>query len=364
VALDLQSTDEDERCGMSREAPEPRAAREPRAAPALPPARGPLSAWVLARLQGQTTGWPPAVDDVTDEEALRGDDLHLALYILYELHYRSFAAVPDQLEWDLTLLGVRASLEAAFEAALRRAVPSRAANADDVAERLDALLSEHEGWSLSSHMARRGTVAQMREFAIHRSAYQLKEADPHTWVLPRLDGEAKAAAAAIQFDEYGSGERADVHSALFADTLRALGLDDTYGIYLPRLPGATLATVNLISMFGLHRRLRGALVGHLAAFEMTSVVPMRRYSAALARLGFGAGARRFYDVHVEADAVHQCIARDRLVTELARAEPELGPEILLGAGSVTLVEDAFATQMRDAWTRGESSLLRALDRAA
>jgi hypothetical protein len=54
-------------------------------------------------------------------------------------------------------------------------------------------------------------------------------------------------------------------STLFADSMRVLDLDPSYdGAYLDRLPASTLATTNLISMFGLHRRLGGALVGHLA----------------------------------------------------------------------------------------------------
>ena len=38
-----------------------------------------------------------------------------------------------------------------------------------------------------------------------------------------------------------------MHSVLFANTMRGLGLDDQYGPYLDRLPGITLATVNLMS---------------------------------------------------------------------------------------------------------------------
>src|SRR5205807_8709536 len=135
--------------------------------------------------------------------------------------------------------------------------------------------------------------------------YQLKEADPHTWAIPRLMGGPKSAMVEIQADEYGGGQPGQSHAELFADTMAGLGLDATYGSYLDLLPGTTLATVNLISLFGLHRRWRGALVGHLAVFEMTSVVPMSRYSAALRRLGVDHSARLFYDVHVEADAVHE-----------------------------------------------------------
>jgi hypothetical protein len=154
---------------------------------------------------------------------------------------------------------------------------------------------------------------QLCEFCIHRSAYQLKEADPHTFGIPRLTGEAKAAMVEIQFEEYGSGNAAEMHSVLFGNTMRALNLDSSYGSYVEVLPGATLATVNLVSMFALHRRWRAALVGHLAVFEMTSVEPMARYSRALDRFGIGSEGRRFYDVHVKADERHALIARDRMV---------------------------------------------------
>ena len=121
-------------------------------------------------------------------------------------------------------------------------------------------------------------------------AYQLKEADPHTWAIPRLDGRAKAALVDIQIGEYGDGNAQHVHATLFVDAMRALELDPSYGMYLDRIPGVTLATVNLVSLLGLHRRWRGALVGHLALFEMCSVVPMGRYAHAMHRLGAGNGS--------------------------------------------------------------------------
>ena len=141
-------------------------------------------------------------------------------------------------------------------------------------------------------MEQRGSLAEMREFAVHRSAYQLKEADPHTWAIPRLEGSTKAALIRIQADEYGYGTTRRMHQQLFVETMRALGLDPTYGAYLDALPGTTLATVNLITLFGLHRRWRGALVGNLAVYEMTSVVPMGRYSSALGRLRCRRGGTR------------------------------------------------------------------------
>src|ERR1035437_7252891 len=213
--------------------------------------------------------------------------------------------------------------------------------------------------ALSTLLLESGSLGQLKEFCVHRSAYPLKAADPHTIAIPRLWGEAKAAMVEIQYDEYGSGRAASMHSTLFADTMTTLGLDSTYGAYLDKLPGPTLATVNLASMFGLHRRWRAAMVGHLAVFEMTSIVPMERYSRALARLGIGPEGRRFYDVHVAVDARHGAIARDRMVAGLIETEPDLGQDLLFGAAAVLLLEKRFARHLLDAWSTGSSSLLLA-----
>ena len=209
---------------------------------------------------------------------------------------------------------------------------------------------------MSAWLLEHGHRGHAQEFAIHRSGYQLKEADPHTWAIPRLSGQAKAALVEIQADEYGGGVPGQMHCSLFADALRALDLDATYGAYLDRLPAVTLATTNLISMFGLHRRLRGALVGHLASFEMNSVGPMGRYSRWLESLGVPVEGRRFYDVHVTADEVHQDIALYDLVGGFLKDEPEQASEVLFGARAVTLVETAFAEHLVGAWRESRSSL--------
>jgi hypothetical protein len=161
----------------------------------------------------------------------------------------------------------------------------------------------------------------------------------------------------IQADEYGGGVESEMHATLFGDTMAALGLDPTYGAYLDRLPGTTLATVNLVSMFGLHRRWRGALVGHLAVFEMTSVQPMARYARALARLGLGPDARRFYDVHVEADVRHAVVAAGSMAGTLAAREPALAADVVFGARALMAVEARFSVRLLEAWAAGRSSLL-------
>ena len=138
--------------------------------------------------------------------------------------------------------------------------------------------------------------------------------------------------------------------------MEALGLDGSYGAYLDVIPGSTLATVNVMSLFGLHRRLRGAIVGHLAALEMDSTLPNRRYGNGLRRLGARAGATEFYDEHVEADAVHEALAAHDLAGALAADEPELAPDILFGARAMTALDETMARHLLESWEAGASSL--------
>lgn len=323
----------------------------------LPRPRGPASAFVVDRLTDPAASTTAAQVEITDD-ALTGDDSHLALYLCYELHYRSFTGVDDETEWDPALLALRRRLEGRFLDALRTELaPTPWPSASTVAAALTQLTRQASGRSLSSFMAERGELDHLREFAVHRSAYQLKEADPHTWGIPRLWGRAKSALVTIQADEYGHGQAGRSHAELFATTMSALGLDATYGHYLDALPGLTLATTNLVTLFGLHRRWRGALVGHLAVFEMTSVTPMARYAAAIRRLAFGDAAAEFYDVHVAADAVHERIAATDLAAGLLEEEPQLGADLMFGAAALMGCERRFADHLLDCWDQGTSSLL-------
>ena len=335
--------------------------------PHAPAPRGPLSGLVLAALHaapGTLSGADAAALDLPDVgDLLSDDDFQLALYCCYELHYRGFDGVDERWEWDPGLLALRARLEAAFERALDAALagwaPPRAqAETMDVA--LRAIADADDAPSLSRHLETHGTLAQYQELLIHRSAYQLKEADPHSWAIPRLSGGPKAALVEIQVDEYGGGNPDRVHAHLFARTMAALRLDAGYGAHVGALPGITLATVNLMSCFGLHRRNRGKVVGHLALFEMTSSIPNRRYATGLRRLGVDdPAATAFFDEHVTADAVHENIAAVDLAGGLVRAEPPLIDDILFGARALVELEGRWATALLDAWAEDRSALLSA-----
>jgi hypothetical protein len=333
--------------------------------PPLPDSRGPLTAVLLHELRSDAHRLPP-IALPEPEDPLLDEDLQLALYVLYELHYRGFDGVDERWEWEPSLLAVRRVLEDIFEGGLFTAVgppddePGLRPEDMDVALRGIADADAACEPSLSLFLERDGTRDQFREFVVHRSAYQLKEADPHSWAIPRLSGPPKAALVEIQADEYGGGRAARVHAQLFADAMATLGLDASYGAYLDVIPGVTLATVNLMSLMGLHRRWRGGIVGHLALFEMTSSVPNGRYARGLRRLGLEA-ATPFFDEHVEADAVHENIASVDLAGGLARAEPALAGQILWGARALVELEARWSRHLLSAWEQGVSSLAAPLE---
>jgi CDGSH-type Zn-finger protein len=326
----------------------------------IPEPRGPLSTAVLTTLRGSA-----AVPDATDvgsaviEQAdPYGDDLQLALYCCYELHYRGFTGTPDDpvaddLEWNPGLLALRRQMERVFLAALRSDVPG----GTDVTAEINTLLVEVvDASGVSHHLRRAGQLWQLREYIAHRSIYHLKEADPQAWVIPRLSGPAKAALVTVEHDEYGAGNPQRMHARLFADMMTELGLSSRYGAYLDAAPAATLAEVNFMSLCGLHRRLRGALIGQFATVELTSSPGSDRLVQAMQRLDCGPASIRFYAEHIEADAVHEQLLRRGVIAPLLAAEPELAGDVVFGIQASTLLADQFSDLLLSRWAQGQTTL--------
>jgi hypothetical protein len=338
---------------------------DPRLPAGLPPARGPLSEQLIGALR-RPAGRAPSLAAAVPERAWHDEDAQLALYLAFEVSYHGFAGVDPGWDGDPALLVLRDRLAAALLAEVDAAAAGgpgvwRA----DVEPAEAAVAGLHDlasapGTSLSGWVAERGHAGHLRELAVHRSAYQLKEADQHSNLIPRMPrGRAKAALIEIQADEYGNGIPGESHQELFARTMVGLDLDPTPGRYLDRIPAATLATCNLLSVLASSRRWLAAGLGHLALFEMTSVVPMGRYARATEAVA-GPEAARFYDVHVEADAHHEVLAVEGMVRPFVEQHPELGEEVVRGARWLTAVESAFTEAVLAAWDAGRTSLRRPL----
>ncbi len=277
----------------------------------------------------------------------------------YELHYGGFASVDPGWEWDPALLGLRARLEDRFLTAMRRDV----AGGSDVERELDILVREPaEPGGVGGFLLEQGHWWQVCEYFAHRSIYHLKEADPYVWVIPRLRGTAKAGLVAVAYDEFGAGRGEDIHAQLFADLLAGAGMNNEYLHYLEAVPASMLALVNMMSLFGLHRQLRGALVGHFASVEIGSPPAARRMVETLRRLEAHPACVRFYAEHVEADAVHEQVMRRDVIGDIVAREPELTASLVFGMQATELLEGMFGRALLDCWAEGRSSLLPVPDR--
>jgi hypothetical protein len=308
-----------------------------------PTARGPLSECVLESMR---TGDMSRVTDAPD--AGSAEDAQLTLWALYEQHYRGFEDVPGELEWDPRLIAVRRRLEQDFERELRARTP-RLPEPGNFAEDFFAFVAEHDGPSLAARLQRSATDEQVREFLRHKSIYHLKESDHTTWVIPRLPDPVKAAVVELQYDEYGGGDPHRLHAHLFAQGLAASGLSAEYGAYIDEVPVEILEQNNVMSLFGLNRRLRGASLGFLAAFEATSSSPSRKIAGGLERLGFPAEMVEYYTEHVEADAVHEQLAVRTICGALLAEEPSLYEDVFFGAWTSLDQDDRYAERMLGAW---------------
>lgn len=311
----------------------------------LPRPRGPLSA---AAVELVRDGVVPRVSAEGADPF--GEDLAVALHTCFEPHYQGFAGVADDVEWSPDLLAFRRCMELVFERALRDSVKSD----EDVAGALDELLVEPVPGNGVSHFLRdEGEWWHLREYVVHRSIYHHKEADPHAWVIPRLWGRAKAALVAVEFDEFGGGHGDRMHAQLYRDLMASSSLDTDYLSYFDEVPAPVIAVVNMMSLFGLHRRLRGAMVGHFAAAEITTPPSAARLVKALQRLG---GDPHFFAEHVEADAVHEQILRHDVVGDLLDREPGLAADVVFGIRATDFLESRFAEHVLGAWRAGRTSL--------
>jgi hypothetical protein len=330
--------------------------------------RGPVSEALQGAFRDDANPGDPAMTRVVElvrvalaagTDLLADDDLQLTLFMIYGLSYGDTVDADDEWEWNPEVVLARRLVERRFEQQLRARIPLDdlpEPDAEAVAAYLFAVTEEDGGPSLSRFIAKKATRDQLVEFVIQRSIYTRKEADPHSWAIPRLTGRAKAALVEVQSDEYGAGRPHRIHAEIFARTMRGLGLDDSYGAYVDEVPAITLASFTMMSMFGLNRGLRGAIAGHLAAFEMTSSIPNRFYGNGFRRLGFDEDVTEYYDEHVEADAVHEQIAGRDLAGGLAEQHPELLEDIVFGAKACLYVDGLAGQHMLDSWQAGRSSL--------
>jgi hypothetical protein len=311
-----------------------------------PKPRGTLSQTLFELMRSR----PDELGTTRGLRAEHADDAQIALWALYELSYRGFEDVAESLEWHPDLVALRGELEVDLENALRERFRAGVGEAPAWSpEGFFDFCAEHDGPSLAAFVHRDADAEQVLDLLRLRSIYHLKEADPVAWLVPRLDDTTKAALMELQYDEYGTGNPHLLHAGLFARGLEACGLSPAYGAYIDDAPAEILEQNNAMTLFGLNRRLRGAALGHLAAFEATSSLPSRRIAQGLRRVGLPDAIAAYYDEHVEADAVHEQLAVRTICGSLLAAEPTLAADVFLGAFSCLDLEDRVAHRLLGEW---------------
>lgn len=301
----------------------------------IPTPCGPVSQAVHDHL---TTLRP--LPDLLDAPAPTTRDHALALWTLYELAYRGFDGVDPDLEWSPEVLRLRNRLGRDLEAWLREAFAA-STGPRDLAGLVEA---DGDVPGVARFVRESADADDVRRILVQRSIYHLKEADPQCFVLPRLGNAAKAGLAELQYDELGDGQADRLHAHLFERAMEAAGLDPTYGAYVDDASEETLTLSNAMSLLCLHRRLRHAALGHLAAFEATSSLPSADMVHGLRRLGFDETVALYYDEHVEADAVHEHLARELCDLETG-GDPQLEDEVGFGAFVCVFVEERCAVDL-------------------
>jgi hypothetical protein len=323
--------------------------------PFLPRARGKLSEFVLGAFRAVSSPLGPA-PSVDVDDALDDSDFQLALFLCYELHYRSISNL--ELEWDPTLLGLRLELEDTFVRRLRQNSEPGEVNPGDVVALLDQVVRTRNVENIAEYLDQRGSLDQLREYCVLRSPSLLRSGDASALGVARLRGRAKAAMARIQFGDLGYGDAAAMISSQFSATMTSLQLEPNYGAYTDNLPAVSLAAANLESLFGLHQRWRAALVGQLTASKMTSVDAMSHCSRAMQRLEGSVAGAQYFDVRMNADAIHAFIARNQLVTGLLETDPTSSDDVVFGAQAYLTLEDNLARHVLGSWSEKCSSLFR------
>lgn len=312
----------------------------------LPKPRGTMSAAVFEHLRSPEPA--PGERSPTSPVADSTDDELITLWALQELSYRGFEDTDGDHEGDPFVLAVRHQLESALEARLR----SRWTDVeleDDFAEQFFDFVAAHDGPSLAGFILRKADRDQALELMQARSIYQLKEADPTTWVIPHLAGRAKAALVELQYDEYGAGDPDAMHSQVFAAGMEASGLNAEPGHYINDVPAEVLEQNTAMSLFGMQRRLAGAALGHLAGFEASSSLPSQQMAAGLRRLELPDEMAKYYDEHVEADAVHEQLAVRSVCRAFIDDEPHATQDVFFGAFTCLDLEARTAQHFLDRW---------------
>jgi pyrroloquinoline quinone (PQQ) biosynthesis protein C len=173
-----------------------------------------------------------------------------------------------------------------------------------------------------------GTREDVRFFIAQETSLDPRFDDILALIQLGTDGNEKIEIAGNYWDEMGNGEITNMHGALFAQALAALGVDDQY-IKDNLLLEAKLCG-NLSAALTLSRRHYFKAIGYFGVTEYLTPRRFRSLGQAWRRLGLPAEGIRYHDVHVEVDAGHAAGWFKNVIEPAIDRDARVGRDIAIG----------------------------------
>ncbi|MEZ4449739.1 MAG: iron-containing redox enzyme family protein [Nannocystaceae bacterium] len=270
-----------------------------------------------------------------DRRALH--QLHDVLAAIHDQDFRAASIERVACETQPILRDIAAKLERATLGEELKAVPaallaSRPERPREYVPWLTGVIGDHPAAShpfYATTLAKTATREDMRFYLAQETNLDPRFDDILALVQIGTAGEEKMEIAANFWDEMGNGEEDEVHTALFAESLRALDVGPAY--IAEHLLLEAKVSASLSSCLALSRRHYYKAIGF---FGVTEYLVPRRFTAFLEgwrRLGLPMEAVKYHDLHVRIDAVHASGWFRNVIAPLVERDPRVGDEIALGA---------------------------------
>ena len=158
----------------------------------------------------------------------------------------------------------------------------------------------------------------------------LVEASQLSRTLGGVSNDVQAVLTRLLLEEYGCGRLPRKHSSYFAVMLTELGMDTAPEAYFDRVPWQVLAAINHSFLLSERKRYFLRYVGGLLYTEISVPAAFSAYRAAAQRLGFGARAMAYWDLHIKEDERHGRWMLNDIALPLAQQYPRHAWELVLG----------------------------------
>jgi len=184
---------------------------------------------------------------------------------------------------------------------------------------------------LFDYLCDRASLAQLREFIVQETPFDIHFGDILAMMLPGVYGRAKSEFSRNFWDEMGRGEAALMHRQLRLDMTRRLGVpDDAYLHDVERfcMPELRLANMYFNAVF--NRSQLPQAIGMMLATELMVPGRLDRQILGWRRVGLRDDDMRYLLEHTVVDVEHAKGWMDEVVLPMLAREPALMAEIVLG----------------------------------